>query len=159
MFYTLFLTTNTLHQAIHRKIVYRISLKKTLIRILPATPIIPAIIIPRPWKEIIPADLFWGNTLFGFKSTYLKIVYRNYNYTADRNACPGWPVYEVKCLCSRVKSLTLLRTKLAMRFLKRSYQNSHSLQVWSLSVTLPSFAEQKSKWWFLNISLLIGHIY
>ena len=39
-----------------------------------------------------------------------------------------------------LKLLTLSRTKPAIQFLKRSYQNSHSLQVWSLSVTLPSFA-------------------
>ena len=41
---------------------------------------------------------------------------------------------------STVKSLTLFRTYLAIRFLERYCQNGHSLQVWSLSEALPSFA-------------------
>ena len=47
----------------------------------------------------------------------------------------------------------------AKRFLKRLYQNGSTLQVWSLSVTLPTFAKQMSKWWYLNILGLIGHIF
>ena len=47
--------------------------------------------MPSVFKDLIKQDTL-PSKMFGM----------GYNsYTWYRNVCPGWPVYEVKCLCSR----------------------------------------------------------
>ena len=53
-----------------------------------------------------------------------------------------------------LKSLTLSQTTLAKQFLERLYENGHSLQLWSLSEALPTFATLLNflgVWWFFHV--------